>query len=416
MTAYRRDPYLWVHVAGLAALPLWIDGCLAGLAVGDPVLPVGLEVALLSLIGLLPVLVMQWTRPFYLFSVLVLALRPDTLTTERRQLLAIQRTWPSRLLSAIAAIFAIALLLWLYRLAPVASEVTPLRGLPRAVGWLSCGLFFLLANLFLQVPVSAGRLLLARPRAVAKATPLEPAQVLSAFTVLGLRVSKILPEPEPEAKLGSEALDTAQTEGWHTEKQSEAGSEIRDDAAVEQPDSLGVDGEVVAEDGMLTLTSTDEEAASFDEEAGLLEDAVVSDGDHESAEGESAEPDDEGVIAVSRDEEALVAEPEAPVIAPEISVESFAPATWEDVEDVDGIDADLTSKGNIADAIARAEADLPAVEEGENMGEPGSDESSTRLVQQDVSGHFGVDGDQSGDASQSGDEMPEKPNDPDTQD
>ncbi|MBF2035117.1 MAG: low-complexity tail membrane protein [Leptolyngbyaceae cyanobacterium T60_A2020_046] len=410
MTAYRRDPYLWVHVAGLAALPLWIDGCLAGLAVGDPVLPVGLEVALLSLIGLLPVLVMQWTRPFYLFSVLVLALRPDTLTTERRQLLAIQRTWPSRLLSAIAAIFAIALLLWLYRLAPVASEVTPLRGLPRAVGWLSCGLFFLLANLFLQVPVSAGRLLLARPRAVAKATPLDPAHVLSAFTVLGLRVGKILPEPEPEAKLGSESLDSAQTEGWHTEKQSEAGSEIRDDAAVEQPASLGVDGEVVAEGGMLTLTSTDEEAAS-------LEDAVVSDGDHESAEGESAEPDDEGVIAVSRDEEALVAAPEAPAIAPEILGENFAPATWADVEDVDGIDADLTSKGNIADAtIARAEADLPAVEEGENMGEPGSDESSTRLVQQDVSGHFGVDGDQSGDASQSGDEMPEKPNDPDTQD
>lgn len=409
MTAYRRDPYLWVHVAGLAALPLWIDGCLAGLAVGDPVLPVGLEVALLSLIGLLPVLVMQWTRPFYLFSVLVLALRPDTLTAERRQLLAIQRTWPSRLLSAIAAIFAIALLLWLYRLAPVASEVTPLRGLPRAVGWLSCGLFFLLANLFLQVPVSAGRLLLARPGAVAKATPLEPAQVLSAFTVLGLRVGKILPEPEPEAKLGSDSLDTAQAEDRHTEKQSEAGSEIGDDEAVEQPDSLGVDGEVVAEEGMLTLTSTDEEAAS-------LEDAAVSAGDHESAEGESAEPDDEGVIAVSKDEEALVAEPEAPAIAPEISVENFAPATWADVEDVDGIDADLTSKDDIADAIARAEADLPAAEEGEDMGEPGSDESSTRLGQQDVSGHFGVDGDQSGDASQSGDEMPEKPNDPDTQD
>ncbi|MEM9245882.1 MAG: low-complexity tail membrane protein, partial [Cyanobacteria bacterium P01_F01_bin.153] len=76
MTALRRDPHLWIHLAGLASVPLWLDLCLAGLAVGDPVVPPWLEMGLLGLIGSGPLLWMQWQRPFYPFSLLLFAIRP----------------------------------------------------------------------------------------------------------------------------------------------------------------------------------------------------------------------------------------------------------------------------------------------------------------------------------------------------
>jgi hypothetical protein len=49
MQPWRSDPYLWVHLAGLATVPLWIDLCLLGLAVGNPALP-GLELAVITVL------------------------------------------------------------------------------------------------------------------------------------------------------------------------------------------------------------------------------------------------------------------------------------------------------------------------------------------------------------------------------
>ena len=67
MKPWRCDPYLWVHLAGLATVPLWIGLCLLGLAVGNPTWP-GLELGFIVAVGVLPVLVMQLRRPFYIFS------------------------------------------------------------------------------------------------------------------------------------------------------------------------------------------------------------------------------------------------------------------------------------------------------------------------------------------------------------
>jgi hypothetical protein len=67
MQPWRCDPYLWVHLAGLATVPLWIDLCLLGLAVGNPTWP-GLELGFIVAVGVLPVLVMQLRRPFYIFN------------------------------------------------------------------------------------------------------------------------------------------------------------------------------------------------------------------------------------------------------------------------------------------------------------------------------------------------------------
>ena len=68
MRSFRLDPYLWVHLAGLAMLPVLFCGCLLGLAVGEPLLSVWVEMGFLVGLGVAPVLWMQLQSPFYIFS------------------------------------------------------------------------------------------------------------------------------------------------------------------------------------------------------------------------------------------------------------------------------------------------------------------------------------------------------------
>lgn len=194
MIPLRRDPYLWIHLAGLATLPLWLDGCLAGLAVGVPVVPVWLELAIVALVGTGPILWMQWQHPFYIFSLMVVALQPETLSEERLRLLSLQRGWFSRLLMLVGVSGLWALLFWLYQLASIAASVTPLTSQTRAVGLGICALAFLLANLFVLVPATVVPLLLVSPQRLRTIPAYEPDKILRDFTVVGLRVAKLLPE------------------------------------------------------------------------------------------------------------------------------------------------------------------------------------------------------------------------------
>ena len=193
MATSRTDPYLWLHLSGLATVPLWLDGCLAGLAVGDPIAPSTVEISLLAIVGILPVLAMQWQRPFYLFSLLAIAVQPAALTLSQRQLLRVQRHWFNRVI-AVAVAAALGWLLGvIYHLAPIASDITPFTRWGHAGGWLVAAGCFWGANLCLQVAISALRLLMARPRAVTALEPYPVDTVTQDFTVVGLRLKRILP-------------------------------------------------------------------------------------------------------------------------------------------------------------------------------------------------------------------------------
>lgn len=190
----RQDPYLWIHLSGLATLPLWVAVCIAGLATADPVLPVWLEMALLTVVGILPVLWMQWQRPFYIFSLGFLSLTPAALTETQRQFLTLFRTWPVRLL-VLAGAVGLAPLLWqIYRLAPVAATSTPFVGANRLLGLTIAALAFLAMNLFVQVPLSVLRILLAKPATVAEAVPYPVGAIARDFSLIGLQSRHLLPE------------------------------------------------------------------------------------------------------------------------------------------------------------------------------------------------------------------------------
>lgn len=192
MRSFWFDPYLWVHLAGIAAVPLFLGFCLLGLAIGSPLFPAWFELLLVGAIGILPILWMQWQRPFSIFSLLLLALKPAQLTEEQRRILQRFKTPLNRILAVLSAV-AMAWALWqLYKIAPtVAPGLFP--GISRGVALLVAAIAFLGSNLFLQVPVSVLAVLFTNEAAFATTPPYPPERITEDFTIPGIRVDKILP-------------------------------------------------------------------------------------------------------------------------------------------------------------------------------------------------------------------------------
>jgi hypothetical protein len=201
MRAFWLDPYLWIHLAGLAALPIFLELCLVGLAIGDPILPAWLELLLVAGVGIAPVLWMQWQRPFYIFSIVLVALKPDQLTEDQRRLLTQFKSQRQRWLAVGAAIALFFGLRWMFVVAAIASETVPAWPGGRATGLLLAAAAFLASNLFLQVPVSVAGVMLTGDSDFIQLTPYPLEQIRPSFTLLGLQIRQILPplvvEPPP---------------------------------------------------------------------------------------------------------------------------------------------------------------------------------------------------------------------------
>lgn len=191
MRSFWTEPFLWIHLAGLAALPLTLELVWLGLAVGDPILPVWLEFVLVAAIAIVPVLWMQLTRPFDIFSLLFLAMKPEQLTQEQRRLLSLFKTKTNPLLTVVAAVVMLWVLWQIYRVAPVAAAIAPLAPRWHFIGLLWAGLAFLASNLFLQVPLSVVQVLLTSESEFAATVPYSVEKIPQNFTIPGVRVNKI---------------------------------------------------------------------------------------------------------------------------------------------------------------------------------------------------------------------------------
>jgi hypothetical protein len=196
MVMLRQEPYLWVHLAGLAALPLTTSLCLAGLASAEPAWPLWLEFGGVASLAIVPILLMQWRRPFYIFSLGMFALHPSMLSETQRQLLALFRAPTVRWLTLLGALLSTLALWWLYQLAPLMMQSETMDQAPvsaRLGGLFLATLSFLASNLFLQVPLSVIPALLADDATVREIEPLSPQQIATGFTLVGAQVPKLLP-------------------------------------------------------------------------------------------------------------------------------------------------------------------------------------------------------------------------------
>jgi len=198
---HRKEPYLWIHLAGLAILPLWLELVWLGLAAGKPILPVAIELILVAVAGTVPIVLMQWTRPFDIFSVVLLSLQPDQLTQQQRQILRVFKTPKHRILTGFGAI-ALLFALWaVARYAPLVAPATPFPN--HWIGLLAAAIAFLGSNLFLQVPLSVIAVFLTSGNQLANLTPDSPEQIASTYFVPGFRVKQILPPIADEQEQSS---------------------------------------------------------------------------------------------------------------------------------------------------------------------------------------------------------------------
>ncbi|MCF2970806.1 low-complexity tail membrane protein [Synechococcus sp. Nb3U1] len=209
MRKHWQEPFLWIHAAGILVFPLWIGLTVIGLATGDPLFPVGVEQALVAVAGIVPIFVMQWRKPFNIFSLLVVSIAPDDLTPEQRRILAAFLSPEQKILTVLAAILMLEVCERLYDFAPLFAPLTPSHG-TRIAGLVMAALGFWGANLFLQIPVSVARVLLLSEPELAQIEPIPTHQIESQFSVVGSQRTQLLqrllswlplPSQEPEVAL-----------------------------------------------------------------------------------------------------------------------------------------------------------------------------------------------------------------------
>jgi hypothetical protein len=164
--------------------------------VGSPQWP-GLELALLALLGVSPALWMQLRRPFYIFSLLALTLKPTALSDDQRRMLTLFQQWWVRSLAIVSPVLLVWLLWEIYPRAVVASDITPFASLGHFGGLAVAAGSFAMANLFLQVPVSVLAVMATSEKRFKRTTPYPLDEVKANFTQVGIPLNRLLPEVLP---------------------------------------------------------------------------------------------------------------------------------------------------------------------------------------------------------------------------
>jgi hypothetical protein len=194
MSSLLSEPILWIHISGLVTLPFFLGLCLFFLAVGKPLFPELLEISIIVAIGTLPMLWMQLRRPFYIFAILGLVLKPEQLSEKQRKILCLIINKKNRFLALLLALILIVVLCNLYYFSPQVASFVAFIPQWRVLGLLGSGLAFLASNLFLQIPVSVARAFVTKDTEFALLEPLPLDRIKKDFTILGVRVNKILPQ------------------------------------------------------------------------------------------------------------------------------------------------------------------------------------------------------------------------------
>ncbi|MEM8778353.1 MAG: low-complexity tail membrane protein, partial [Cyanobacteria bacterium P01_G01_bin.49] len=119
MKNFQAEPFLWIHLGGIAAAPLFLILMWLALAIGDPLPFYWLELLLVAVIGIVPILWMQWQRPFNIFSLLLVAIKPEKLTEEQRKILSLFKTRKNKIFNGIATFGSLIIGWYLYQWAPM---------------------------------------------------------------------------------------------------------------------------------------------------------------------------------------------------------------------------------------------------------------------------------------------------------
>lgn len=213
------EPFLWIHVAGVFTLPFWLTLCALGLASSEALLPIGLERLLVALLTILPIVVMQCYRPFNIFSLLFLAVPPAQLDDDRRRILATFHAPAHLWLTAAVAALLFCLLQNLYSLYPLLQQLSPFPHNAFArFAFATIG--FLGANLFLQVPMAALRVMALPDTDLEAIEPVSPTEAAQDFLLWGLPTNNLLGQYWPVPPKAGEIAPKAEPDASETETET----------------------------------------------------------------------------------------------------------------------------------------------------------------------------------------------------
>lgn len=201
MRSSWSEPYLWVHLAGVAAVPICLELCVIGLAASETKLPAALVWPIVALIGLTPIAWMQWQRPFCIFSLTPFVLQPNQLSEPQRRLLRRFKAPIGRGITIAMGLVAFGLLVWIQQWVPFATQLASLvpAGALGGLGLAAIG--FLLSHLFLQVPASVLAVLLTPEAKIQTAEPYPVNAIRREFSLIGIPIKQILPPVTPAIAL-----------------------------------------------------------------------------------------------------------------------------------------------------------------------------------------------------------------------
>jgi hypothetical protein len=196
-TYQKMEPFLWIHLALLAAVPLAVVLCMMGLAVGDPVFPGWLEMLALGIPPIALTVWLQWQNPLYPFSLWVLAKPANELSDNQRRVLSILRRringwYIGAWIAVVAGLFMYVVFRQIYITAPLAADMAPFPPVLRLLGILWAEIFFLIANLLWQMGVAAARVILVPPSEFNSLAPYEVDRISKEFTIVGKRSPDLL--------------------------------------------------------------------------------------------------------------------------------------------------------------------------------------------------------------------------------
>lgn len=191
ISSLRSEPFLWIHLAGIVMVPILLGIAILALSIGDSYY-FALELLLLGTVGIVPILLMQWSRPFDIFSILFLSIKPECLTDEQRIILALFKTFTQKLIAGMAALLMLMILWLIYSLSPLAMGLVNFLPQWRILGLTIAAVSFWGSNLFLQIPLSVLRVLLMKQSQIERLTPYPIENIEADFTVPGIQVSQIL--------------------------------------------------------------------------------------------------------------------------------------------------------------------------------------------------------------------------------
>lgn len=187
------DPYLWLHLVGLATLPLTLSLMAIALAWGIPFPFSVAELVLIVLVGGIPVWVLQILRPWQPFGFLIFQIPPERMDERQKKILRLIQGTRQPVLNAVGAVFMVILLWQIAHYSPLATGMTEGLWQWRIFGLLGAIAGFFLSNVSLQMSITLLPTLFLSEQTVREIDPHPNVSIRRDFACWGLSMGQLFP-------------------------------------------------------------------------------------------------------------------------------------------------------------------------------------------------------------------------------